>query len=879
MVPRLHAVALVGLLVGIAFPGEVRATPLTDAAAAVARADYATAERLAATIATGPDAPAARLVQAEVELRTGRYARAAETGAAAAALGATSQLAAAPLRAEALTALGKRAEAIAVLREVAGQAAGHRARLMLGELLVRTGKRGEAAPILDTLLTAYRDDVITSTDAEGLALVARAAWLLGQPKNANQVFDEAEAAGPARVEELLWRTELARERWADRMVGELTDEAVKLAPADPRVIVAQARAVLESTVDFATADALVRRALAIDPNLAGAHAVAAALALRDLDLTRAAAAVAAGLATDPDAPELLALDGAVRLLRDDRKGFAAVERRLLATDPTAGEFYVVIATYLEWEHRYDDLVKLMTKARTRDPRNPRVLATLGTNLLHTGDEAGALAAFQAAFAADPFNVRAFNFLNLLEQTLPRDYVLVPGKRFRIRYHRDERALLERYLPRLLDEAWTTLSKRYKFKPKGPITIDLYADREAFGILTSGLPNVGIQGSCFGRRIAALAPQAGEYNVGNVLWHELAHVFALQLSKNRVPRWFAEGLAEYDASQARPEWQREEDLAVYRWVQAGRLPSVLDLNQRFTHTDSVDEVVAAYAATGMLVTFIVGEFGFDRAVAMLKRWGAGAATPAVITDALGVAPTELDRRFRARLDQRLARYAGQFVPDPSRPVDAAVAAAVDAARAGDLPRARTLVAQLTRDGHDGYQVRMLEAELAEAAGDRVALKTALLAATSHDPSQVEPVQALYDVATADHDAAAQLAALRAVTRLDQHTRTPWRLLLSRLVADQAWPDAVAAGAAAVLVDPEDLSVHRDYATALEHSGDLAAAAFELESAALALPTDPRDAMLDARLHDELAEIYDRLGKRGLAAKARAAAAAAATAAGP
>ena len=40
------------------------------------------------------------------------------------------------------------------------------------------------------------------------------------------------------------------------------------------------------------------------------------------------------------------------------------------------------------------------------------------------------------------------------------------------------------------------------------------------------------------------------------------MFAIQLSKNHVPRWFTEGLSEYETIARRPEWQRELDPELY-----------------------------------------------------------------------------------------------------------------------------------------------------------------------------------------------------------------------------------------------------------------------------------------------------------------------------
>ena len=50
--------------------------------------------------------------------------------------------------------------------------------------------------------------------------------------------------------------------------------------------------------------------------------------------------------------------------------------------------------------------------------------------------------------------------------------------------------------------------------------------------------------------------------------EVGHVFAIQESKNHVPRWFTEGLSEYETIIRRPEWAREEDQALYLALRRG-----------------------------------------------------------------------------------------------------------------------------------------------------------------------------------------------------------------------------------------------------------------------------------------------------------------------
>ena len=92
--------------------------------------------------------------------------------------------------------------------------------------------------------------------------------------------------------------------------------------------------------------------------------------------------------------------------------------------------------------------------------------------------------------------------------------------------------------------------------------ELYGDPHDFAVRTVGLPAIGVAGVCFGRVITSQAPTNHAFNWGMVLAHELAHVFAIELSRSRVPRWFTEGLSEVETARLRPEWTRHDDTALY-----------------------------------------------------------------------------------------------------------------------------------------------------------------------------------------------------------------------------------------------------------------------------------------------------------------------------
>jgi hypothetical protein len=108
-------------------------------------------------------------------------------------------------------------------------------------------------------------------------------------------------------------------------------------------------------------------------------------------------------------------------------------------------------------------------------------------------------------------------------------------------HKDERRSLAPYLIPLLHEAYESMAKRYGLRPEGPLFIELYASERDFAVRTSGLPRLGLQGVCFGNTVTALSPRGAEVNWGQIVWHELSHVFHVARSRRCrmtwiTPRW-------------------------------------------------------------------------------------------------------------------------------------------------------------------------------------------------------------------------------------------------------------------------------------------------------------------------------------------------------
>ncbi len=888
-------------------PSTTPNTPLGSALAAAEGSEYARAETELAAIG-GADRPVAQLALARVRFEQGKYAEADRTAQAAAG-DARTKGGAIALRAEIMLATGKVAEATRLLesaRSITGPSS-RRIALLLGEARIRSGHRADAEAPLMSIVQAYNDNTIGSQDAEGLALVGRAAFLLRSPKDANTAFNESERAGGKKPETLAWRADLYLEKYDPGHAEEVLKDALAVAPHRADLLVRMARVKLEQALDFEAADKLVADALAVNPKSTAAQAVKAAIALHDMSLAQSDAALDTGLAVDPRDLELMSLKAATRFLADDRPGYEAQKRKVFAENSEFSRFYGIVGELAEWEHRYEEIVLMMKEAVKIDGEDGKAWADLGLTEMRNGDETAGLEALRHAWSQDHFNVRVFNTLNLYEQTIPSHYQMDTEGLFKIRYPKDEEPILKRYVPRLLGEAFGSMKSRYGFTPSSPVQVELYSNREQFSVRTSGLPNIGIQGVCFGHVVAAMAPESEPFNWGNVVWHELGHVFAIQLSKYHVPRWFTEGLSEYETIARRPEWQRELDPELYQALKNDRLPGAVDMNRAFTHASDGEDVTVAYYASSQMLVFTVETFGMPKVVEALKAWGQGLTTAQVIPKAFGLSAADYDARYRAWELGKLSRYNGQFLFNERPPKleaakaktqllpnDAAAHEEYALALASNhqlkeakaeldqslklnpqLPAALYLAAKVSEGEGDskgaaarlaalraahvvGYQVEELAAEMATHDKNKPLAKAAWEAAAKFDPTQVEAFRALAEMADEEHKDAETIGYLQKTAMLDQHDRKIWRTLLERLVAAKRWDEARAAGEAAMFVDVESAAVHVLYGRALSAGGQHDKALFEAESATLC-KASPKDAAAAQAFYASELQIARNLGE--------------------
>jgi cellulose synthase operon protein C len=764
------------------------------------------------------------------------------------------------------------------------------ARHALGVLLEDTGDGKAAGKIWKSIMDDFDAHKVDIEDPEQLFYLAEAARYTQQYSFANDSYREAVSLAPTDVRAGVAWAYLFLQKYASDLAEQTLEEVFKINPVSPDAHAAMAATILEKRYDLRAVRHHLDKAFEHNPRHVRALLVRASIEIDQNQWDAARKSLDAALAINPRSAEALSMLATIAWLRDDDKEYKALQAKVFAINKQYGSFYRIVARSAVREHRYAEAIELEKAAVKLQPKFWEAMAGVGEGYLRLGLEKEGLEWLNKSWQGDDFNVRTYNTLDLFEKTIPKEYGFHATKNFKIRYHNDEQKLLSRYIEPVLERAFDDMVKRYGFKPKTPLVIELFADPTDYSVRTVGLPNLGALGVCFGQVITAISPSTGDLNWGMVLWHELAHVFAIQLSKSRVPRWFTEGLSEYETLIARPEWRRENDSDLYGAIVENRLPSVGELNYEFMNPDG-NAVMVAYYQSAVTIEYIVATYGFGKIVAALKLFAQNHETPDVIPAITGKTVAEFDADFRAYLDLRLAPYKGTFhLPnrgfddvtaleivadaapqDARRRADVALAyyyageaeaAAAHAERAlaldrtlaipnyilaeveirtGDLKSARKRYQDLVANGIDSFDIRGRLALLAKEAGDDAEMEKQLCAAKALDPERSYPYQELYAHYDAKGKKRQALAELEHYAMLEQMQLAPAKTLVKEYAKLGEWAKVRTYGELAVDIMPFDAEILFELGRAYIELGDGARAVFSYDSALLTSPPLRRPAL--------------------------------------
>ena len=708
------------------------------------------------------------------------------------------------------------------------------------------GRRDEAAARLRVLV----DRLQRSPDAVDLYRAARAARALGRYRQANTLLRNAAGAAPDDPAiETLWG-DLFGEKYDQAEASQSYIAALEIDDEWAPALLGMARALADTNPPQASAAA--SRAIEIDPDYLDAHLFLAQRSLDDRDHEAGRASLERALAINDRSLEARSLLAAVAYVEDRLDDFEAEVQRVLDINPTYGEVHRVAGNLTARNYRFEEAAALVRRGLEIDPANTRAYAELGMHLLRTGDEPGARRALERSFEDDPYDVITFNLLEMLD-TLDEFETFEEGDLI-VRLHPDEAPVLKDYVIEIGQRSLDELSARYGMEPEGPILIEMFPQHDHFAVRTLGLPGmIGALGACFGKVVTLDSPRArspGDFNWESTLWHEMAHVIALQMSNQRVPRWLTEGLSTYEEKRARADWARDQDLEFATNLNRGDVLSLRDLNAGFSRPETIS---IAYFQASVLVEHMIEAYGESTIYDLLRAYGEGLDTEAAL-DRVGLDFDTLQASFDAFLEVRFGALR-RAMENPEQPGSSPEGVLLG--RRGDAgqpvsPQPLEGEARLDHlrelgEEHPGsYPVQMSLGHALWADGDAEAARAAF-----------ERAAALAPMATGDGSAHLPLAAIaleredreRAMGHLEAHLEHDHRALGAArqlaVLAEEAGDDRRRRRAYELVaaLDPFDAEPHQSLGRLAMAAGDTATAVREFSIALAAGPIDRVSAHVD------------------------------------
>jgi len=511
--------------------------------------------------------------------------------------------------------------------------------------LRKHGHRAEAQACYQ-LLTQARD---AYTRAEGY-------WGLAKYDEANKEFRAAVAQSDRNALYRVRWGRLLHERFnnkdADALFQEALERDPKSAPAYVGMALVSADGFDEKAPEFAA------KAIALDPNLVEAHEVTANLALEDSDTRKAAKEADAAIQLSPDALDAMAIHAAIELLAD--KPPDAWLDKIRQVNPAYGEAYSSIAHHLVFNRRYDDGVAYYRKAVALDPELWSARSELGINLMRLGQVDEPRQQLEMCYNAGYRDAATVNSLRLLDSY--KNFVVFKDDTTILKLHKNEADLLRPYFEEVLKNAMATYEKKYKMKLPGPVQVEVYPDHEDFAVRTLGMPGLGALGVTFGEVIAMDSPSGrkpGDFHWAATLWHEMSHVFILTATNHRVPRWFTEGLAVHEETEANFEWGDRITPDILVAINERKLLPVAELDRGFVRPDYPGQVIVSYFQAGRICDYIQSRWGADKLLDMVHSFAQIRTTPDVIQQDLGIPADEFDRQFMKWLMDDAGKTAENF----------------------------------------------------------------------------------------------------------------------------------------------------------------------------------------------------------------------------
>lgn len=531
------------------------------------------------------------------------------------------------------------------------------AALNLAVLHYDRGERDRAMKEFDHFIDVYNASAGADLTSEDLVAVATAVEYLGANdpqlfKDALKAFDRALSVDPSNVDAKVKLGELFLRKYNFADAQATFDDVLQTNPNNPRALLGAATRLQADGQPGA--DSILRAALKVNPDYVEAHALNAEMLLGLENYVDAQKEIDRALEINPASERALAVGAALKYLTHDQSGYEALRQRALALDPKDAEFFTTLAELSAQVRLYRAASDFAKQAVALDAKDWRAWSVLGMNQMRLGQIADGRKSLETSFAGDPYNVWVKNTLDLLDTY--KNYDLTSSPHFQFMIEKSESPILSVYLKDLAEQAYATFSKRYAYTPPPPVRIEVYRSHADFSVRTVGLAGLGALGVSFGTTLAFDSPaakDAGPFNWGSTVWHELAHTFTLGSTDNRIPRWLSEGLSVYEEHHARPGWGFGVTPEFLMAFNAGKLVPVSRMNDGFMHPAYPQQVQFSYYQASLVCDLIARDWGEPAILKMLQAYKDGATTEQVFQRVLSTDVKSFDKKFDDYIRTRFA----------------------------------------------------------------------------------------------------------------------------------------------------------------------------------------------------------------------------------
>lgn len=538
---------------------------------------------------------------------------------------------------------GRSGDALTLLRQIVEEQMEPPVRSLVqyGRVLALRGERALAQQQFDAALARYDSGRVFSSDEVGL--VALAAWGSGEFHDANALFSEAVRLDANNIEALTW--------WGDLFQEKFNDEDARVNYTQALDVNARYTPALVGLARISAPERYLTRALDINPRDVAALETFGAMLLRNEREEEGRRFLDQALAVNAESIGALSALAGLAALQDDMSAFAAIEQRLADSQLGRADFYANVAEFLGNNYRFTEAVEYANRAIEADPRNWHGHTVLGSNLVRLGEEDSGREHLEQAFDNDPFNVLTSNMLQVFD--VLDGYATLETEHFRVNMSERDALVLWPFMEELLEDSWDRLVSKYQFEPEVPVILQVFERTEDFAVRSVGLPDIGpLVGICFGKVVTLISPDTLSANWQEIVWHELVHVWTLQMTRNRMPRWLSEGISTWEERERRPEWGRRQGLELIRAVQQDRLLPVGDLNAGFTGANSNADLSFAYFQSYLVVEYIVENFGFEKLLELIHEYAEIRPESEMFMNVFALDMDTFDAGFRAWIEQRV-----------------------------------------------------------------------------------------------------------------------------------------------------------------------------------------------------------------------------------